>query len=257
MIQHEILVDKAKCIGCGLCVIDCPVNNIELVNKKAHIKSKRCVKCAHCLAVCPVAAVSMTGFSELPYEFDIQPRANPKKLLDAIRARRSIRQFTDKTIPNYVLEDVIEAARWTPTAKNAPSVSFVLIQDRIKEAEALALSLFRTLLPPAKLLSLVSKEIEIQDDFFFKGAPLAISIISKDKISASLAASNMALMAEAHGLGVLYSGYFSFSVNLLPSLRKLLGLSRKDKIVTTLVLGNQRVTYHRTALKRPASIISK
>ncbi len=38
-------------------------------------------------------------------------------------------------------------------------------------------------------------------------------IITKDKISGSLAASNMALMAESYGLGVLFSGYFSDVAN--------------------------------------------
>lgn len=34
-----------------------------------------------------------------------------------------------------------------------------------------------------------------------------MGLVSNDKINAALAASNMELMAEAHGLGVLYSAF--------------------------------------------------
>ena len=33
-------VDKEKCIGCGLCVKDCLVKDIEIVDKKANIKNE-------------------------------------------------------------------------------------------------------------------------------------------------------------------------------------------------------------------------
>lgn len=64
----------------------------------------------------------------------------------------------------------------------------------------------------------------------------------------------MELMAEACGLGVLYSGFFSMAVNRSRFLRKKLGLRRGNKAVTTLVLGYSDVTYHRTVQKEPASV---
>ena len=99
--------------------------------------------------------------------------------------------------------------------------------------------------------------MKIDDDFFFKGAPLVISILSKDKVSASLAASNMALMAESCGLGVLYSGFFTVAANHSLALRKTLNLKDKANIVTTLVLGYPNVSYHRTVQKRPALVFLK
>jgi nitroreductase len=209
------------------------------------------------VAVCPKAAVSMTGFDEPPIEFDTQPIVDSQLLLESLRARRSIRQFKNKSVPTEILEKIIEAGRWTPTAKNAPSVSFLVLQDKKSEAEALAVGFFKSLLPIAKLVYPAAKGMEIDDDFFFKGAPLVISILSKDKVSASLAASNMALMAESCGLGVLYSGFFTMATNNSLSLGKALDLGRKTNIVTTLVLGYPNVTYHRTVQKKPASVYFK
>ena len=95
---------------------------------------------------------------------------------------------------------------------------------------------------------------EIDDNFFFKHAPIAIMIITKDKISGSLAASNMALMAESYGLGVLFSGYFSDVANNSPKLKKLLGLKRSNHVLTTLVIGYPDVKYRRTAQKEVATV---
>lgn len=254
MTEHTIQIDLNKCIGCGACVKDCTSKNISVIDKKARIHSQNCLKCGHCVAVCPKAAVSMTGFDEPPIEFAAHPLVNPQQLLEALRARRSIRQFTEQPVPADTLKKVIEAGRWTPTAKNAPSISYLVLQDKMAQAEALAVRFFRVLLPMAKLVYPAARGMKVDDAFFFKGAPLVISIVSKDKVSASLAASNMALMAEGCGLGVLYSGFFSMAANMSLSLRKALSLKRGTKVVTTLVLGYPAVTYYRNAQKRAASI---
>lgn len=123
------------------------------------------------------------------------------------------------------------------------------MQKEKDKAEALAVRFFRKLLPLARPVYPAARDVAIDDTFFFKGAPLAIAVLSKDKVSASLAASNMALMAESQGLGVLYSGFFSMAANLSPALRKALHFSRQDKVVTTLVLGYASVTYRRTTQK--------
>lgn len=54
------------------------------------------------------------------------------------------------------------------------------------------------------------------------------------------------LVAEANGLGVLYSGFFCMVANRSRPLRKKLGLNRGEKAVATLVLGYPAVKYRRT-----------
>lgn len=73
--------------------------------------------------------------------------------------------------------------------------------------EQIAVRFAKRLLPVVKLMSPTARNAVIDDHFFFKNAPAAIVVVSKDEINASLAASNMELMAEALGLGVLYSGF--------------------------------------------------
>ncbi len=45
-----------KCIGCGLCVRLCPLNNIVLTNQKPQW-SDRCMHCTACINHCPTAAI--------------------------------------------------------------------------------------------------------------------------------------------------------------------------------------------------------
>ena len=53
-------VDVEKCIGCGYCVRDCPLEAVRLVKKKAVIQ-EACTECGACLKVCEQEALSRDG----------------------------------------------------------------------------------------------------------------------------------------------------------------------------------------------------
>ena len=237
-----------------MCLRDCPQNNLSMEGGKAEVRSQNCMKCGHCVAVCPKAAVSITGFEEPPAEIEGPALLEPRQLLSAIQTRRTVRQFTTQPVGDEVLAQIIEAGRWTPSGKNAQDVSYVVLKDGLERCEQIAVRLFRKLMPAAKLVDKGISRVEIDDHFFFKKAPAAIVVVSRDKINASLAASNMELMAQAHGLGVLYSGLFAMAANHSPKLRGALGMARGERVVTTLVLGYPGVRYHRTAQKEAAIV---
>jgi electron transfer flavoprotein alpha subunit len=46
-----------KCIGCQICVAECPVGAIEMSNGAAVIDPEVCIGCGKCFEVCPVEAV--------------------------------------------------------------------------------------------------------------------------------------------------------------------------------------------------------
>lgn len=254
--KHLIQIDPEKCVGCGLCKKDCPAGNIVVENKKAKLLTQDCILCGHCVAICPKAAVSMTGFDEPPEEIAGPVTLDPQTLLAAIKTRRSIRQFTGREIAPEAIAQILEAGRLTPTGKNAQDVSFVVLKESMAAVEALAVRLFRRLLPLMRLVNPVARRTAIDDHFFFKKAPAAIVAVSRDKVNGALAAANMALMAEAWGLGVLYSGFFAMAVNHSRRLRRMLGIKGKQRAVTALVLGYPGVRYPRTAQKEAAVIRS-
>lgn len=247
MTEHRIQIDHDKCIGCGMCVKDCVAHNIELKNDKAGVFSNNCIMCGHCVAICPKNAVSISGYPDEPFANTEKTRLNPGDVLNVIRFRRTIRQFYDREIPKEVLEQILEAGRLTHTAKNMQDVSFVVLDREKSKIEQLAVRLFRKMKPLANLFSPLVKRNEIGDHFFFFRAPLVIVILAKNSVDGILAAQNMEFVAEANGLGVLLSGYFTTAANASRKIKKELGIPKTKKAATTMVLGYPKVNYQRSA----------
>ena len=252
--KHKVVIDRDKCIGCGLCKSDCVGFDIDIVDKKAVANGKSCISCGHCEAICPQGAVTITGFNDKIEEFDEQVRLDPEQLMGAIKTRRTVRQFTDKQVPKDVLKMIFEAGRMAPTGANSQGTSYVLLDKRKGKCEAIAVNMFSKLINVGKKVVPFLSNMKIGPDFFFKKAPVVIVIFGKDAVSASLAAENMAFMAEAHGLGVLFSGFFTTCVNMSSRIRKIMGVSKKPKAVTTLVIGYPAVKYRRTAHRKPLNL---
>lgn len=177
-------------------------------------------------------------------------------LLNAIRKRRSIRKFKDRKVLDEVINNIIEAGRWTPTGKNSQGVSYIIIDKNKCKLEDMAVRLFKKLIKIIGIFQKSFRDMEIDDDFFFKKAPIAMEVVCNNDVDGSLAASNMALMAESYGLGVLYSGFFSFASRISPKLKRNLGV-KKGRVVTTLVIGYPDVKYKRTLQIEKSKVIYK
>ena len=140
-------VDTSKCIGCTLCMQDCIVSDIEMVDDKAHIKNESCIECGHCIAICPKEAVSdsdydMSKIQEYKKEsFDI----DSDRLLNFIKFRRSTRLFQNRDVEDEKLEKIIEAGRFTQTGSNMQNVSYVVVKDKIQELRKIVLETLKSL----------------------------------------------------------------------------------------------------------------
>lgn len=58
-------------------------------------------------------------------------------VLEAIKGRRSIRAFRASEVPNEVVDKLVDAARWAPSAGNIQSWEFIVVRNRqVKKAFA-------------------------------------------------------------------------------------------------------------------------
>jgi nitroreductase len=51
-------------------------------------------------------------------------------VMEAIKARRSVRRFKPDPIPDEVVEEVLEAARWAPSWANSQCWEFIVVRDQ-------------------------------------------------------------------------------------------------------------------------------
>ena len=127
--------------------------------------------------------------------------------LEAIRNRRSVRRFTSDSISRDDLEKILEAARWAPSWVNVQPCRIILVENPEKKA-----ALKETLLPKNPAAK------------GFDQAPLLLVLVGErgksgvygdsmatDKgdwymFDLGIAAQNIALAAEALGLGTVHVG---------------------------------------------------
>ena len=94
-------VDKEKCIACGMCVKDCIVRDIEIVDNKAEIKNEKCFKCGHCIAICPKDAVSSDVY-DIKEEGDLNIKDSLEEIKIANESKKSnqLNELKEKIIIN-------------------------------------------------------------------------------------------------------------------------------------------------------------
>ena len=58
--SSKLKINADKCVGCGLCVKLCPMNNITVASGKA-VSGNQCTMCYRCINKCPKQAITLLG----------------------------------------------------------------------------------------------------------------------------------------------------------------------------------------------------
>ncbi len=252
--MNKIIVDKEKCIGCGACAKDCPAFSISVKNGKAEKTGEGCIECGHCYSICPVNAVQMAGYECADEKITPMTDIDPELLLNAMKSRRTVRQFKNQKIEQDKIDKILEAGRYCPTGGNSQHVAYTILDTKQDEIENLCVKTFRKGINLGSKFSKFLSNMKIDDNFFFKKAPLVIVVSSRDNVNASLASSYMEIMAESLGLGVLYSGFFVACAKINPKIKSMLNLKKGYKVCTCMVIGYPDVKYYRVAPRKELKV---
>ena len=101
------------------------------------------------------------------------------QLMELIRARRSIRQFSDRAVGREDIARLLEAARWAPSNHNRQPWRFLVIEDKsqIKQlAEAVRQGLSEKLKALPETAATYAGEFT-QHATFFANAPVLLVVL--------------------------------------------------------------------------------
>ena len=268
-----VKIDGGKCIVCESCIYDCFFKALSNEDNKIIVDENKCRNCGHCIAICPQNAVECVDLdmNEVKEYNKEEFYIEDEKILNFIKFRRSTRRFKDEKIKRQEIEKIIEAGRFTPTGGNSQGVSYIVVEDKLKEITKLGLETLNNLGEDILSREIIDenlsryannwttgykKYLENPDDdtYLFFNSKTIVLLVSNSAVDAGLAASNMELMANAMGVGVCFSGYFVRAVNSNKEIRDVLGLEEGQKAQVCMIMGYPEIEYFRTVPRNKAKI---
>lgn len=120
----------------------------------------------------------------------------------AVRARRSVRRFLDREIPEDILNKLIDALIQAPSAGNLQSRKFYFIKDEIVKKRIAAAALHQDFISRAPIVIVCCADARIGRHYGQRG----IELYSIQDVSASVMA--MMLIAIENDLGTCWVGAF-------------------------------------------------
>ncbi len=145
-----------------------------------------------------------------------------ENIMEIIKARRSVRAYQDRTLPKDVIHNILEAARYAPSARNLQPLEYKVITNK-----ALIQRLSEGISAAIKKGVLNLKAPPTFHPSYFYNAPLLIIITGPKEntfcvADAALAVQNVMLYVTSIGMGSCFIGMARFiqrDENLLAELR--------------------------------------
>ncbi len=273
----EIKITSDICVRCGRCARVCPsaIFKAEKGAEAKVVKEDGCIGCGHCVDVCQGGAIRHSLFPpEKVHEVRSELLPSPGQLMELLRSRRSNRALTQQPVPRQVLADMLEAARYAPTAENSRRVVVTVVDDdaRLQALEDAVMRFFLRLsrvlmstpLKPitrALLPDLYGEAPELKrfEARWRKGrrpcqcncaallvfsAPSGYDFAMND---CNMAYQNASLMAESHGVSQVYMGLIWEALKFMTDgkVRRLLGIPRGHKVCALMGVGVPAFRYPR------------
>lgn len=269
-------IDEKKCERDGICVAECPMKIIEMVDEKSlptptAEATEKCIQCGHCVAVCPHGAfihnrMPIEGFPPIKKEWVL----SVEQAEQFLRSRRSIRTYREKEVERDQVTRLIEIARYAPTGTNSQQVHWLVVssRSRVVKLAGMVIDLIREMIetehPMSKKFNLPGfvSAWEQGVDIISRGAqalvithaPREYSLAQVDCISA-LAYYDLA--AQTLGLGSCWAGFFMIAFSQYQPLTDELALPDGHRVFGAMMTGYPKFRYQRLVPRNTPNITWK
>lgn len=278
--MKAIRIIPEKCVRCGVCARECPQNVLVQHAERAVPaveQPEACIACGHCVDLCPSGALQHPMFPpETLCDVDAGRLPSPESVLELMRSRRSNRSITPRPVPENVISDMLEAARYAPTAENSRRVHVAVLRDAadIRGIEDATMRFFlriaRVLLHPIVrpltrlFLADLYRQAPALEVFRQRWQAGELPSVCNAKVilafsapkgydfgwqDCNLAYQNASLVAEAHGIAQVYLGFVQTACKLFGPRRtaRLLHLPEGHRLYAIMAVGVPAVKYRRYA----------
>jgi len=260
-------INHEKCVICKKCITDC-VRGLfkEKSGKVIRLSDKMntCNFCGKCVAICKEKAILWEGNWEddvesYPGVENYEENVSYENLMKLLKAKRSVRQYKPKKIPQELLKKVFEAMRYASSADNRrawnfsvvsdPSIIKTLSQETIKKV-------YRYIGFPSAEAALKYFN-SIDADPIFHKAPAVIFLTtsrngSMPPTDAGIVLTYGQLAAHTLGLATCWIG-LAHGLGMNKEMMKVIGL--KGQIHGVLTIGYPAVKYYNTPPRAPLNVV--
>ena len=279
------------CSKCALCIEVCPCKIIGL-NAKEEVyfiqeRKSICLHCGQCMAVCGTKSITVNGFS---YDNDFidlpENKIDYKNFVDFLSNRRSIRNYKNKSIPEKMLNQILDSISYAPFGAEPEKVHVTVVNSRKKIESALPYiadfldsivkwienpiasymikrkndqetfnTLKNHLYPIAKLQNY---KLEFGDRIT-RNAP-AIIIFHANRNAEEhtnnslIFATYVMLAAHSLGLGTAMIGIVPAAINKVREVRDIFQIPKENEATNSVIIGYPKYKYKRTIIRRNQKI---
>lgn len=276
-----------KCTKCMRCVRDCVAGVWRDVDGvPTPVALDLCNKCSHCLSVCPENAIEHSGLDPSQVRELNKKSVNADSYREIVLGRRSVREYRKKAVPREVLEEILELARYSPTASNTQNVAYTVVTDpdilrrvskrifnlALKTNNALQKRPGKYLLKTFKktnigqtlgrymsVLDYFEGQTNLGKDYILHNAPALILVHAPRKPNFScdncnIAATNITNFAYARGLGTCYIGFVTMFLRYDRALKKILSIPTGHRVYASVVVGYPAYPHTNTVSRKRLDI---
>jgi len=143
-------------------------------------------------------------------------------IIEAIKKRRSVREYKDKPVTDETVIEIIKAAQFAPTGRNNRLVEFIVVKDQATKEELYEITRGRL------------------DQDFVKKAPVILILVSNEKKNnlfmqdLSIASAHVFLQAAELRLGTVWKNVFPEETD---EIKELLNIPDQFTLINLIPIG--------------------